>query len=236
MNEITSSATRGGKWLLSQDKPFNDPGIPWSLSVIQEKYCPDNPELVAKIKKSFSPFLSDPVERAYARLLDENDKRRIDYALLADRRIVFDDVIIPALYCDVAPLPESVHERILAGESRSGYMLTHSYLALLLMRSRGCADLEDLGTETRMAQKIAQEESQSSFDDVYAERVAFLEYGGRNDLIIPAWIASIIANQGVDGGWEAGPGSYLGSGENPHTTALALWALSSYGQTCPFKK
>jgi len=235
MRDVSSATTRGGAWLLAYAEPLTDAGIPWAMNTMNEKYCANNSKISTEIKKRFVPFLSNPVEQAYSRLLDKREVHTIDYTLLTDRKMVFDDILVPALYCDITPVPASVLERIYAGGNTSGYTLLHSYLALLLMRENGCGTEADLEIEKSMAERIAQEQTQSKFDDKYAERVAFLEYGDRPYLVKPSWIREIVSHQDAGGGWMAGEGSYLGTKVNPHTTVLAVWALAAYSKTCPFE-
>jgi hypothetical protein len=74
-----------------------------------------------------------------------------------------------------------------------------------------------------------EERQAGAFNDLSAERAAFLLWGGRRDLVDDAWLVKIKSAQGPDGGW----GDGAGAAPNPHTTALAAWALTQASGHCP---
>ncbi|RME58663.1 hypothetical protein D6779_06085 [Candidatus Parcubacteria bacterium] len=232
-----AAARRGAAYVMSYRGLLKDPGILWALHVVNEKYCRD-PQIDAALKRRFhKEFDSHPLYYAYERLFDESAVHDFHYGDLKNWEAYFDDIILPALYCDVRRPPEDVVKKIFSMEGKFGYWLTHHFLALLFLRDRGC--LKERANEIERdiaaaAEKIRLEERRASLvDDVYAERIAMLLYGGFRRLVDADWIAKLVGRQRASGRWEGGiPG--IGIGENPHTTALAVWALADYSRSCPF--
>lgn len=238
---LVEDVARGGKWLLSYPGDYRDPGVFWLASVANGQYCGGEPAVTRGLRVRFDrEFPVSSYEHAYLRFLDTGPGADADLPasdeVLAAHANTFDDLIMPALYCDVRPVSDAVRAKILDVDSASGYALTHRYLALLLMRERGCADGAAFDRAlARAARKIVAEESVSNFDDLYAERVAFLLYAGQASLVRPQWIRTIMAHQEPSGGWKtATRRDFFGADENPHTTGLSLFALSTYAGACPF--
>ncbi len=236
-SQLQLSAYKGGQWLLDYSKPYADPGVFWLASQMGES-CGDpslNQKLSARFDKEFSQA---SLEYGYKRLLDTRVDAHVSDAILAMHTNTFDDIIMPALYCDTYPLAENIQEKIFDIGHADHYALTHHYLALLLLQKNRCMVDDRLEKALDFAaRKIAIEEEWSTFDDLYAERIAFLLYGGRSDLVKDAWISSLVDHQGAGGGWKTNRGKeFFGVDENPHTSVLALYALSRYGNICPFAK
>jgi len=232
-----TSAQQGGSWLIDYDKEFLDPGILWVIKILNDKYCKSS-FLDDFYRVRFKEFENHPVESAYQRLFNDEIVYEIDYDLLETRQIYFDDIIIPALYCDLQTIPDNTLLKIFDIENASGYDLTHRYLAILFLKNRGCFIKEKYNIDNsilRASQKITEEGNEATFDDLYPERVAFLLYGGFREIIEDNWIETIIENQEQSGGWRTLEYSeYFGQEENPHTTALSVWALAEYVEECPF--
>jgi hypothetical protein len=60
--------------------------------------------------------------------------------------------------------------------------------------------------------------------DLFAERIAVLQWAGHHAAVEPAWILRLVGAQQRDGGWTAGPSLRLAK-SNQHTSALALVSL-----------
>ncbi len=226
-----TASKKGGLWLLDYRGKIGDPGILWAMEEMNQAYC-HNDEISTKVKKSFSDSNFSSAEQAYKRLIDPKETKLIDYEQLSGRERQYDDLLIPALYCDINPLPLQNREKIFNFANSSGYELTHKYLAMLFLKNSKCLKSEVSNALPKAANKIAQEQQNSQpFSDLFAERAALLGFGGYSNLVKPEWIKKIIDHQTEKGGWPYNQASSL---ENEHTTALSTWALSQYSRTCPF--
>lgn len=230
-----ASARRGGEWLIRYTQDYADPGIPWVIYALNAQLCKSSEIGVLATNRFTQEFAEKPIERAYAPLVGLSSDAPETSLALSRGSNVFDDIIMPTLYCKDIPMASSTERSILSVEDAKGYTLTHKFLAMLFMRERGCLSQEGERALHLAAEKITTEESQASFDDLYAERAAFLLYGGFTSLVQDPWITTIITNQLPSGGWKAVHRTdFLGSNENPHTTALAVFALALRAQACPF--
>ncbi len=233
----TVSARLGGEWLINYEQDFLDPGILWVVKMINDKYC-QLPFLDDFWKDRFKEFENHPVESAYQKLFNKEAVYQIDYELLKTRQFYFDDIIIPALYCEAHTIPDNTLINIFAFENASDYNLTHRYLAMLFLKNRNCLNKEEYDINSSIleaSEKIIKEAKEAAFNDLYSERVAFLFFGGFENMIQDNWIEIIIENQEESGGWSTLKYSeYFGQEENPHTTALSVWALVEYTGKCPF--
>ncbi len=231
------SARLGGEWLIDYQQDFLDPGILWVVKIINDKYCQLS-FLDDFWREGFKEFENHPVESAYQKLFIQEVDYEIDYELLKTRQFYFDDIIIPALYCEEHIIPDNVLINIFNIEDAVDYNLTHRYLAMLFLKNRNCLDKEEYNIDSSIleaSEKIVEEVERAAFNDLYSERVAFLFYGGFRDIIQDIWIETIIENQEQSGGWSTLKYSeYFGQEENPHTTALSLWVLVEYIEKCPF--
>lgn len=231
--QAASAASAGGGWLLQYQKPFEDPGIVWAINEINEQYC-HLPQISDLVRERFAKFLTDPIQRAYQRLLDKTVTYQINYQILQTHTASFDDILIPALYCDRAAVPTTTLANILGFAGTSGYELAHRFLALQFLQNGQCFPEQNLtANQTQAAKLLSQEEAADSFGDPFAERIALLQYAGFDAMVQAGWIKTTIRHQSADSGAWSDPARF-GSTENPHTTALAVWALSNYAKVCPF--
>ncbi len=225
------AAKKGGQWLLSYQGNFSDPGIFWAMSEMNNNYCHLD-SINRLVDSRFASADFSPQEQAYKRLFNYGKVSIIDYTSLAGRAGSYDDILIPALYCDINPLPQNVEEKIFDIKNSLGYDLTHRYLAMLFLRRNNC-NLEEVNEVLpQAAEKIAQQQqSINEFSDLSAERAVFLQLGGFFSQVGKDWVAEITESQSPDGGWKY---TQLSNLENPHTAALATWALANYSKTCVF--
>jgi len=227
-----TASKRGAQWLRTYPDEYKDPGIVWIIKKINDNYCHSS-EITEFTRARFTEFESDPLQKYYKVLLDENTDQEVDYSLLEGREKYFDDIILPTLYCPRKPLPESTIAKIFASKNSAGYELTHGFLAMQFIRENNCITSPTLLERMEyLAKQIVKEQSQSSFSDLFAERVAFLQNSNYNHLVKDAWIQTIVSNQLPSGAWK--DPNYFEKVDNPHTTVLAVWALSNYTKTCPF--
>jgi hypothetical protein len=236
LNERAVLASQNGaKWLLENKTEFSDPGVVWIMHHMAETFCEPNEQLKKEIRDAFVPFESHPTEYAYRRLLEPVFTTELPYEALAQQKNYFDDVLLPVVYCDVHEISTTTKESLLTLLKNGEYETTHGFLALLWLEERNCNDVVQADKEA--VAKIIRQELQSTYEfgDLYAEQVAFLQYGGYDHFVTDKKIENIIASQSANGGWRTKQGSdFFGKEENSHTTALAVWALAEYSGTCPF--
>jgi hypothetical protein len=236
------AARRAGAWLLAHRAPFKDPAIPWILGLVNDAYCRDatirdfvakrfhefdggSHPIYAALGGGFSPATREAsFDEFWKQWLVKNHENDVLSAMAY------------GVYCDRLKMPEVVAKTMFS-ETSEGYVLTHQYLALQFMKRGGCLDPVGEQALRRAAERIAAEEERSEeFSDLFAERAAVLLYGDDRQLVEPFWIDAILASQEPSGAWsdEAFASRVYATAENPHTTALAFWALAEYSRTCPF--
>jgi hypothetical protein len=113
--------------------------------------------------------------------------------------------------------------------------LTHQLFALLVYRQLNGTSTKLDGLINRLCERVAAEEVWDfRVTDLYLQRIAFVLWAGRPDLIKRRWIERVIANQDETGPWAAswyglGPGLlefHLKKGSaSCHATAQGLWIL-----------
>ena len=228
------SAGSAINWLINYEGQYKDPGVVWILDVVNNSYCGDE-QLRNFALNKFKEFENHPVEFAYKKLIDENFSFEIDYEILKGRASFFDDIIMPAVYCADHEIKQETLDKIFDIENVSDYDLSHRFLAMLILRKNDCVDGLEYNFDKYLLEaknKIVDEQNKSVvYNDIYSERVAFLLFGGFDADIEEEWINEIIKNQSSAGAW-ADP-KHFGKIDNPHTTALSLWALAGYTKKCP---
>lgn len=255
VKEAAASARRGMDWLLKYDDDLNDPGILWAVNEINKNYCGSVPvksrgdhgaspaksqngntanELGRFVSEKFKEFENHPVEAAYKKLVSPSaDSAKPSAETIKTFGNKYDAELLGALYCEEEPDEE--WQKILENQAfseLSGYDLTHLFLALLMAKENGCLAAEKI--QPRMeasAAQIANEENLSKFGDLFAERAALLLRAGYKNEIKKEWIKKIIEKQNKSGSWNNSV--LFGMPDDPHTTALATWALAQYSESCP---
>ena len=230
VSERYSYLTKGGRWLLEYKNAVNDPGILWIMSEINSTYC-HNEKLADVIKNKFQEeFANNPTEVGYGKLFGIKTLYTVDERNLEERKYYFDDLLLPALYCDKQPITTTTQKKLFDTTVR-GYDLTHRLLGILFLKQNNCLDGEREGTMIHQIIDHIDISPSELFSDLYAEKIAFVQFAGYGDRISQEMIDVIIHNQTAAGAWKD---SLFGIDENPHTTALSLWALSQYYNKCPF--
>ncbi len=231
--QAETASKRGGKWLQEYSGNYQDPGIVWIVKKINDTYC-QSTELENFIQTKFQEFENHPIEQYYRVLIDNDTSRIIDYTLLTGRENRFDDIILPTLYCHTQFIPETTLKKIFSYDSLSGYQLSHHFLALQFMKENRCLGEQKIQTSLdQIVKKMAKEQLLTpAFSDLFSERTAFLQYGEYKNLVKEQWIQTIVQNQNPSGAWK--DPVHFEQKENPHTTALSVWALTNYTQVCPF--
>ncbi len=239
--EAHASAQKGWQWLSHYQGKLLDPAIPFIIRNINNRYCSSSIEGKSFWENGWDEFKTDSYLRVFERLFADAASYKISNAVVAvldapQLHSEYNSVLPEALYCDLHPVPSDFFQRAFGNISNaSGYDLTHEFWSAALFKENGCVD----GAHnvdailSGAAHQLVEEEGASPFDDLYAERAAFLmEYGFKN-LVPSEWIAAIIRNQNLSGSWGT-PTFFSVDSENPHTTALAIWALTQYTGECPF--
>ncbi len=120
-----------------------------------------------------------------------------------------------------------------------GYGTTHIAVGGLFLREFGA--VADDAVEPLIQSVVGTLVSAQRSDragDLFAERIATLQWLGCEASIDPAWIKRLVNAQRRGGGWTAGP-SLRSARPNQHTSALALislvqWVAQSKGKAVPF--
>lgn len=228
-----TAAKRGGKWLQEYSGNYQDPGIVWIIKKINDTYC-QSPSIDEFIQTRFQEFETHPIEQHYRVLIGGEKNALIDYQILQGRENRFDDIILPPLYCQTQSIPEQTLKKIFSFDTLSLYPMSHHFLALQFMKENQCLGEQKIQTSLDIiAKKLAREQAMIPlFSDLFAERTAFLQYSGYENLVKETWIQTIVQSQSPSGAWK--DPYHFEQKENPHTTALSVWALTNYTKTCPF--
>lgn len=233
------AAMAGWNWLYQYNNNFSDPGIPLIIKTINDKYC-----YSSKAETFWKGVLKEFENHSYLPVFERFFFNKADYEKISNKALTilktpqayYNDVLPQALYCDLYPVRKdfAVNAFDKIGEETS-YDLTHKFWSAVLFKENGCIT-EDYNIDEVIsvaAKKMAADQDVSKeFNDLYAERTAFLEYYGFKNLVKEEWIKNIIDNQLESGGWS---NAVKGVG-NPHTTALSIWALAEHSATCPFQE
>ena len=239
--QALEAARRGASWLLALDVPLKDPGIPWIVSAIDSEYCHE-PRVAEYVAKRFAEFdgRRQPIYTALRALaLGARDETFEAFSKRWQEHVGKGEVVSAmafGVYCDRLPRPDVVSRSVLSTTS-AGYEATHQLLALQYMKQNGCLSPDEEKTLGLTARAIAAEQQQDSlFSDLWAERLAVLLYGDYRQLVESSWIETLIAKQDPSGAWSDPkfPRRFYKTPENPHTTVLAVWALAEHSRACPF--
>lgn len=154
-------------------------------------------------------------DRVFLRFLNDTIK-----APLAQVQLMpgIDRVTAAALYCDCYGLPETFFSDVNDMAYNEGYGLTHSVLALSIIKDRKCkydtvAYNTALNTLVPMLQSCV--ENVHPDTDMGIEAIVMLYITGNGAKVKAGWINAILKAQLPDGSWN----------RKDHTTVLALWAL-----------
>lgn len=229
-----AASKKGWIWLENYRDNFYDPTPFFIMEETNDKYC-HSPKIENFIEKKWEGFENHYYLSVFERLFGSDDYKISEKVIkiLDAPHTYYDDTLPQALYCDLHPIKKDFIEKSFDNiENETGYDLTHRFWLSILFKENGCSvnnyDLDKIIKDR--AKKIAEEQEKSvGFNDLYAERTAFLLHFGFENLVKKEWINNIVKNQKKSGAWETPE-----LGENPHTTALAVMALAEYEKKCPF--
>lgn len=237
--QSAKTAHLGWLWLKNYQNNFLDPGIPYIIRQINDQYCHSDEKVEKFWKKAAKEFDNHEYLFLFERFFSKdtgNMNPKIQNVLKIPQDY-YNDVLPQALYCDIYPARADFEQNLFANmENETGYDLTHKFWSAIIFKNNNC-DSKNYNIEkiiSSAAQKMAAEQEQNKqFNDLYAERAAFLLNYGFADLVTDEWIKIILKNQKKTGAWNANM-FFNARHENPHTTILAVWALTEYSKTCPF--
>lgn len=224
------SAQRGGTWLLAFKGPLEDPGILWGMHIINQRYC-HSEKLSQIIALKFREFEYHPTLSLFRRLLETPGKESPLRQKTLPVMTSIDRWVLPPLYCREVAVDQDLQDTLLNTADLHGYELTHAYLGLLFLDRYGCSNDKIIHALNTVPQQLVEEQDTDTFSDVFAERIAFLGYAKQKNLIGKEWIHTILTAQQDSGAWND---PIYGPKDNPHTTALAIWALAEFSESCPF--
>lgn len=145
--------------------------------------------------------------------------------------VPIDPMMRRCLFADRLGLGEEFLEELAGLDDGGGYGTTHIVVGGLVLKE--FSDIDPAKIDSVMATTIpaicaAQRNSRAG--DLFAERIAALQWLGRHDLVELPWILRLLRAQNRDGGWAGRPG-WRARVSNQHTSALALTALIFFRNT-----
>lgn len=230
--ETTFKIINGGEWLLQYRGNISDPGVLWILYTINNTYC--HKDSVAQFINTVfqKEFAQDPIQKGYGKLIGITKEYIPNETELRNREAQYDNFLLPALYCDQEKISTSTQKKIF-NINTTGYDLTHRVLGLLFLKQNKCIDAPTLDSAISQAVLGLRVSLTEMFGDIYVEKIAFAEYAGYKNMFRDEEIQEILKTQSATGAWK--DSFYFGGVDNPHTTALSVWALAQYYNICPFK-
>ena len=186
------------------------------------------PKITQLLKKNYSA--TNPMARAYGEQPYSTSTQVEDSMAHSDAG---DAYLIHALYCDLVPFsPDNFKKLLTFTDGQGGYGDTHVLLVLSFLKHRNCVDTAEIDTAMApIVQRIAGAEFSSTSYDIQAERIVFLYWAGKGDLVQKAWIDHLLAGQAKDGSWVDPHRSVL----IVHATAFSLLALYYFNQGLPYQ-
>lgn len=219
---FVAAAHQGIEWFMSYEGDYENAGVFWALLDINARYCRDT-EFGQFLTQRFEAYPRTGAERSYFALAQGIEEAPQG----AEAR--YDMWLFAALSCKEQPLSEELRAELHNVSEAARYDLTHKYLALAYLSRLGCATEEDGAALKVAALRMKEEEGRELyFTDLSAERAALLMWAGDASLVDTVWLRKIQRAQDSSGGWADGS-----SKPNPHTSALALWALTQATGVCP---
>ncbi|OGI59722.1 hypothetical protein A2814_00195 [Candidatus Nomurabacteria bacterium RIFCSPHIGHO2_01_FULL_38_19] len=145
----------------------------------------------------------------------------------------WDTVLLKALYCDMTEYDDEDFSALeLLSNHKGNYWDTHFLIGLLFLKNNGCyisSEIQkSIGEVTSYI--IDAQKNDTSFSDLYAERIVVLYWAGYGESVKKEWIERVKDNFTNDLGWRA---NYLSVFSNPHTTGLSILSLIYYLEAKP---
>jgi len=157
---------------------------------------------------------------------DDSYKINPEYEFALEYRL--DGIVLKALYCDVVGYNDedfSILQTLNHGDG--SYEDTHFLLSLLFLKINGCYDRNKIEKSITEATGsiINAEENDTSFSDLYAERIVMLYWAGYGRSVEGTWIDTVKNNFTNDPGWRINKFLLF---SDSHPTGLALLSLIYY--------
>jgi hypothetical protein len=133
----------------------------------------------------------------------------------------YNDNFIPIITCEQGKLSQDVLDRIdaLRVNDTNGYSTLHGLLAAIWIKEKGCVS-DGIAQEIINEQIAHAEKVTPKSQDILVEKYAFI--AAAKGALPEEDIKRIIGMQSTTGGF----GTDMNPEGHPHTTSLALWALS----------
>ncbi len=129
------------------------------------------------------------------------------------------------LYADRMGLDAELLQDLARLEDGGFYGTTHIVWGCLLLRRFSNIDRTKIDALIRPAiDSMLRRQKVDVVGDLFAERIAFLQWAGRPDAVDPAWLWRLARAQRPDGGWRR-MSSIWPQASSQHTSCLALAAL-----------
>lgn len=140
-----------------------------------------------------------------------------------------DRIVMPALYCDIVPLPGDFVSTLTRLGNSGGYELTHVYLTQRIVEELGCIEVSDpmlrsfSELEGLLLRAIRASQAQSTFENLDLQYEALALRSDRREASRPSGelLWKLIREQRDDGGWPAA----RDASSSAHPTVMAVWAL-----------
>jgi hypothetical protein len=164
-----------------------------------------------------------PLLRVFRRIADyDNTLQAGDLAAVWKD---YDQVTVPALYCDRFGLPENYPEFLELAVTLGGYWVSHVLLAWIWIQENGCEfPLPEGFIEDLYLANAALIDDDPVVTDLEFEAAAFLYLAGQGTLVDDAFVERVIAVQNDNGGWSYSS-DMPGSVPNWHVSILGLMIL-----------
>ena len=137
-------------------------------------------------------------------------------------------VMEQCVYADRLGLGIEILDTLARLEDGGFYGTTHIVWGCLLLRRFSSIDGQRIDALlARGIESMKRRQPTDVVGDLFAERVAFLQWAGRSDDVDPVWIWRIVRAQRADGGWCRVP-SIWPQPPSQHTSCLGLAALIAF--------
>jgi hypothetical protein len=138
------------------------------------------------------------------------------------------DVMLKCLMADRNGIDDGLWRELTSLDDNGMYGTTHILWGAIILRYFGAAPESKLNELIDKAVPVVcKRQSWDRCCDHFAERMLFLQWLGRHDLVEPAWAMRLAAGQQTDGGWTRHPSIYP-QYSNQHTSAMAVAALITF--------
>lgn len=223
MNRVANVAAKSHSWMMqNQIERHYKADVVWIFDLLIRKFGLPEPQAVTRFrrdvrdgrfwKSSFSPLLHILVPEVHYR----PDNPQISQGPI-------DRIVNRAIWCDIIEPDPDMHMQMFNLAAKGGYELTHMYLALLILREKGCPfyrshEAELTGFESRWL--LAMErliDNERNISDLHVEAAAFMAYGRQKKVTSSKFLLRFLneAENHLDN-------PYV-SKMSGHTAVLILW-------------